>query len=470
MKKFFAKFKVIFVLFLILPVIVLFSACNSLSTAEKLASELGYSSVEEMWADLKGADGVDGVDGIDGTNGKDGSDADPIDLHSIYLEAVEKHEFSGTYLEFLTQIMSGNNANTTTEIASRCISSVFSLVVGSSTTGSAVLYKYNDDGTAYVVTNYHMISGATASTSCHLYFYFGTDEYTSAAQTEKYQSTMASITARVLGGIKQYDVAVLLVDEENTNTIKEYGMQAVTFKDHSLGETCYAIGNNKGLGLSVSSGIVSKEYEIVITTIGGTSGIKLRVLRHDAYITNGNSGGGLFDSDGNLIGLTNGGVGSDTELRNYAIPSSIVQAVANNVIDNYERGLENAGYIFNLGMSTSTTSTDVYYDAESCLIVVNEVVALSSISSTLNWQLISATCNDTPETQVDLETFNILQTGDVFVSLNINGKEYQITRNYNLLEFMLDARIGDTITITLERDDITYTISLFLTQNLATAT
>ena len=81
-----------------------------------------------------------------------------------------------------------------------------------------------------------------------------------------------------------------------------------------VGEDVYALGAPTGLDLSLSSGVISQLRKI---TIG-------RVIQTDAAISPGSSGGGLFDSDGNLIGITTAKrVAEDVEGIGFAIPADL---------------------------------------------------------------------------------------------------------------------------------------------------
>ncbi len=67
-------------------------------------------------------------------------------------------------------------------------------------------------------------------------------------------------------------------------------------KEVNIGENVFAIGNPEGLERTISSGIISNKY--------ASSDGKLVILQTDAAISQGSSGGGLFDVNGNLIGIT----------------------------------------------------------------------------------------------------------------------------------------------------------------------
>ena len=82
-----------------------------------------------------------------------------------------------------------------------------------------------------------------------------------------------------------------------------------------IGEDVYAVGSPKGLDLSLSSGIISQLRQGTIT----------RYIQTDASVSPGSSGGGLFDSGGNLIGiLTSKIADEDVEGIGFAIPADLV--------------------------------------------------------------------------------------------------------------------------------------------------
>ena len=82
-----------------------------------------------------------------------------------------------------------------------------------------------------------------------------------------------------------------------------------------IGEDVYAVGSPKGLDLSLSSGIISQ-----LRQDGGE-----KYIQTDASVSPGSSGGGLFDSDGNLVGiLTSKLVDEEVEGIGFAIPAELV--------------------------------------------------------------------------------------------------------------------------------------------------
>lgn len=168
--------------------------------------------------------------------------------------------------------------------------------------GSGVIIS--EDG--YIITNDHVVSGSDAIT-------------VRTATGEVYE-------ARLVGTDPQTDIAVLKVDAS--------GLPATVFADSDVavvGQTVVAIGNPLGtLGGTVTEGVISaKDREI---TIGGETMV---LLQTSAAISPGNSGGGLFDKNGHLVGVVNAKSGEDNvEGIGFAIPSNTARAVAQDLIEN----------------------------------------------------------------------------------------------------------------------------------------
>ncbi|MFI4929364.1 MAG: S1C family serine protease [Burkholderiales bacterium] len=89
-------------------------------------------------------------------------------------------------------------------------------------------------------------------------------------------------------------------------------------KQVAVGQNVFAVGNPKGLELTMSAGLVSSLRR-------NTAG-QLVLIQTSAAISGGSSGGGLFDSQGNLVGLTTlGSVSGDAQNLNFAIPAEWVR-------------------------------------------------------------------------------------------------------------------------------------------------
>ncbi len=168
--------------------------------------------------------------------------------------------------------------------------------------GSGVIYT--SDG--YIVTCNHVVEGADNI----IVTLMNGDQY----------------TATLVGADPSTDLAVIKIDASGLKS-------AVVGSSDGLkvGETAIAIGNPLGtLGFSVSSGIISA-LEREVTVEGQT----MTLLQTDAAVNPGNSGGGLFDSDGNLIGIVNAKSSGDSiEGIGFAIPISAAVPVIQSLMEN----------------------------------------------------------------------------------------------------------------------------------------
>lgn len=135
-----------------------------------------------------------------------------------------------------------------------------------------------------------------------------------------------TIEAEVIGKDEKTDLAVLKVDP------KEHPLTAVTFGDSDkmrVGDWILAIGNPFGLGGTVTAGIISAQQRDI------NAGPYDDFIQTDASINRGNSGGPMFDLDGEVIGVntaifspSGGSVGIG-----FAIPSNLVKPVINQLIE-----------------------------------------------------------------------------------------------------------------------------------------
>lgn len=363
-----------------------------------------------------------------------------IDTYDMYLQAVENDEFTGSYLDFIKQNITVAN-DTTSIVANKCTASVVSIQAkdtenGGGTNGSGIIYSLDQNGNAIIVTNYHLAySPSTANKARNIFelYLYGADS------TKK-------INATFVGGSADYDLAVLKVTE--SGVLKNSGAMAVSFdtSNTKLGTTCLAIGNPNADGISITRGIVSRDSEQVNMTVAEVTK-KRRVIRHDAYITNGSSGGGLFDMNGNLIGLTNGGERDENHI-NYAIPSSIVYAVTQNILKNCGDGINFAAKTTTLNAITVGSETQTTYNSQTGFIDIVDTVIFAEIQDTSI-----------------LKTTNVIASGDKIKTIIINegtaGEiKKDITRAFEIKELLLYASAGDTLKIVVERNGQTLSTTM----------
>ncbi len=216
-------------------------------------------------------------------------------------------------------------------VADQCIRSVVIIRVTETTVsygqeyvssgaGSGVIF----DSNGYIVTNYHVVGENTKTISVELYdgsVYDGTYIY----------------------GDKYVDLSVIKIEKSDC--------VAARIGDSSqmgLGQIVVAIGNPLGYGLTVTPGVVSALQRSV--TIDNTT---MTLMQTSAAINSGNSGGGLFNLDGELIGIVNAKVGgTSVEGMGFAIPSSTVVKSLND--------LKDYGYITGMARLGVTISTRQY--------------------------------------------------------------------------------------------------------------
>lgn len=318
--------------------------------------------------------------------------------------------------------------------------------------GSGVIYDLDKNGNAFVITNYHVVYDADCNTENHI-----SDKifiYLFGKESEKY-----AIEASYIGGSPNYDIAILRV-EESEILAQAFASGAAapisiaSSDEISAGDVAIAIGNPSASdvsGISVTKGIISVDSEyITMTGADERSEVTYRVIRVDTPINSGNSGGGLFNSNGELIGIVNAKISSSNiENIGYAIPSSIVRAVADNIIDYCY--LENNSSVMRciLGITIQASGLDTYYDSESGVLKKVEQISVAEVSS-----------NSLAE--------NKLKAGDVVKSITIGEKTVAITRQHHLIDTMLDARVGDEIVFTVLRNNEEITISITVNENCLT--
>ena len=196
-----------------------------------------------------------------------------------------------------------------------------------SSAGSGVIIGI-EDGKILIATNNHVVSGATTLS-------VGFVDETAAE-------------AYVKGTDSENDLAVVIVNtsdvsEETLNTIK-----AAAIGDSTalvLGDQVVAIGNALGYGQSVTSGYVSAFDRTLTLSDGSSTFTSTGLIQTDASINSGNSGGGLFNMQGELIAIneakastTSSGVTVDN--MGYAIPMAKAVPILQDIINSESTGTD----------------------------------------------------------------------------------------------------------------------------------
>ncbi|MFC7063467.1 S1C family serine protease [Halobacillus seohaensis] len=183
-------------------------------------------------------------------------------------------------------------------------------------TGSGVIYK-KENGSAYVVTNQHVIEGSES--------------------IDVILSGGKKVQAEVVGSDPFTDLAVLKVDGSNVNSVAEFGSS----KDLHVGETAIAIGNPLGMKFagSVTKGIISGLDRTMPVDLNkdGKLDWKTDVLQTDAAINPGNSGGALINLNSKVIGINSMKIAKQkVEGIGFAIPTSTVKPIIKDLEENGE--------------------------------------------------------------------------------------------------------------------------------------
>jgi serine protease Do len=260
------------------------------------------------------------------------------------------------------------------------------------------------DAEGIVVTNFHVIENA--------------EEITVTLSDE------TSFTAKVLGQDQKTDIAVLKIDPGDT------ALTAVPFGDSDslrVGDWVLAIGNPFGLGGTVTAGIVSARGR----DIG--NGPYDDFIQTDASINRGNSGGPLFNTDGEVIGIntaifsqSGGSVGIG-----FAISSNLAKRVTKQLV---EFGTTRRGW---LGVFIQEVTSDIA-----------ETLGLEGSGGAL----VSSVNENSPADIAGLEP------GDVILSFD--GKK--IERMRDLPRIVAETDIGATVVVEIFRGGRLSTVEVTL--------
>ena len=225
------------------------------------------------------------------------SSRQPVSVQVKNVDGQTKMEPAEVYASVVNSAVSINCSATSTNI--------FGQQTQTASSGSGFIIT--EDG--YVVTNYHVVSGAS---SVEVTLYNG-DTY----------------DATVIGGDSDYDVAVLKINAS--------GLQPVTLgesADVNVGDTVLAIGNPLGeLIFSMSQGIVSSCDRAI-----NVDGTPFNMIQVDCSINPGNSGGPLVNLYGEVVGIVSAKYSTysstTVEGLGFAIPISDVRSIITDIMEN----------------------------------------------------------------------------------------------------------------------------------------
>lgn len=274
--------------------------------------------------------------------------------------------------------------------------------------GSGVIIS--SDG--YILTCAHVVDGASTITVT-----IGDKDY----------------TATLVGEDTTSDIAVIKIDADGLTPATVGNSDSL-----KVGQSVMAVGNPLGeLGGTVTGGMISALNRSV--TIQGSSSVNtMSLIQMDASVSPGNSGGGLFNMNGELVGIVNAkSSSSDAEGLGFAIPINDAIKVAQELLENgYVTGRPYLGITY-LAVEDAQTAAQLGVNAYGVYVV--EVV------------------KGGPAEKAGL------QAGDRIVS--VDGTE--IASKDDLGTLMQEHAAGDTLSITIARDGQMQTVNVTLGEKTA---
>ena len=316
-----------------------------------------------------------------GSSSDGGSASDPSELSQLSLSDATGSELT------ISEIVSKNEDAVVEILVSGTSQNYFGQMQVTEGAGSGVIINKN----GYIVTNYHVIEGAN-----------------------KVQVTLhngETYPATIIGGDDDNDIAVVKINATDL-TIAEFGDSDSV----NVGDTAVAIGNPLGqLGGTATTGIISA-LDRRLTIDGRT----LSLLQTDAAINGGNSGGGLFNSKGELIGIVDAkseGVG--IEGLAFAIPVNSVKEIINDLVENGKVSGKPAVGIMIQEVSEENAQ---YYNLEQAGVYIAQVTGENAQKAGF-------------------------QTGDRIISINGN----KIESSSDFISRVRACKIGDTVSIVVSR-------------------
>lgn len=315
--------------------------------------------------------------------------------------------------------------------------------------GSGVIFKIDKaKGDAYVLTNYHVVYDDYANTKNRIsndikLFLYG-QEYADYA-----------IPATYVGGSMQYDLAVLKVS--GSQVLMKSNAIAAEFAnsdDVSVLDLAIAVGNPEGNTLSATVGYINVDSEEIDNpAIDSNLSVAqdlttLRVMRIDAAVNHGNSGGGLFNEKGQLIGIVNAKIVDDSvDNIGYAIPSNVAKNIAENILYHCDGKANEYVKRCMIGIKIQVSESSSVFNEETGKLHKVEKVKIVSLDATSAAK-------------------GILKENDIINTLTLDGKKYEITRLHHVTDIMLNARPGSTIIFNVTRDGTATDVTMVANENM----
>lgn len=287
--------------------------------------------------------------------------------------------------------------------------------------GSGVIYK-KSGGSAYVVTNNHVIDGAES--------------------IEIMLSDGTKVVGDLVGADTYSDLAVVKIAADKVSTVAEFADSDKL----NVGEIAIAMGSPLGTEYanSVTQGIVSSLSRTVTLKNDNGETISTNAIQTDAAINPGNSGGALINIKGQVIGINSSKISSTSnageavEGMGFAIPSNDVIKIINQ--------LEKNGQVTRpaLGITMADLTE-----------LSTSVIAELKIPESVTGGIVVASV------QEDMPASNKLKQYDVITKID----DKDITSSSDLQSILYGHEIGDTIKVTYYRGKDKQTTDIKLTKS-----
>lgn len=286
--------------------------------------------------------------------------------------------------------------------------------------GSGFVYK-RDGKNTYIITNNHVVAN---SNSYKVTYTDGKEVKATLVGTDEY-SDIAVLKVATREGYDKVELG-------NSNNLKP-------------GDTTFVVGAplNNEYSWTVTRGIISGKERLVeiSTTQQSSSDYVISVLQTDAAVNSGNSGGPLCNANGEVIGVVSAKIsGTGVEGMGFAIPIETAKEKADQIING-----KNTTYPY-LGIS---------------------MMNLSDLKNYPNYyNYLQNTKAESGVVVIDVENNSSakkagLEQGDIITKIDNNETNSVAYLRYELYKH----KVGDTITITYERDGKTKTVKVKLASN-----
>lgn len=270
------------------------------------------------------------------------------------------------------------------------------------------------DTEGHILTNYHVIEG-----------YDNVDEQDGPV----IQVVMGDVAydATIVGTDPTSDIAVLKIEpgDEQLTPIEFGDSDAL-----KVGSWVMTVGSPMGEDTSVSTGIVSGINRATTIQLTDTTAYYVGAIQSDAMINEGSSGGAMVNSNGELVGMTtyNASSTGDWAGMSYAIPSNYIRDVVDQLL--------NDGVASHPQLGMHVSNMNDYYAYYS------QVGSSNTTSSTLVGAYVQDVMKGSGAEEAGI------QAGDVITACD--GE--QIYSANDLIIQVRSHKIGDTVTLTVERD------------------